>query len=105
MSIHVLHTSDTHLGYRQYGIVERENDVYDVFGEIIDIALREHVDLVVHSGDFFDSIRPPPQAILTAIRHLRRLREKGIPFIAILCDHDTPKRRVLPPLEIGRAHV
>ena len=98
MSIHVLHTSDTHLGYRQYGIVERENDVYDVFGEIIDIALREHVDLVVHSGDFFDSIRPPPQAILTAIRHLRRLREKGIPFVAILGDHDTPKRRVLPPL-------
>ncbi|HIP65301.1 MAG TPA: DNA repair exonuclease [Pyrodictium sp.] len=98
MSVHVLHTSDTHLGYRQYGIVERENDVYDVFEEIIDIALREHVDLVVHSGDFFDSIRPPPQAILTAIRHLRRLREKGIPFIAILGDHDTPKRRVLPPL-------
>jgi len=98
MSIHVLHTSDTHLGYRQYGIVERENDVYDVFGEIIDIALREHVDLVVHSGDFFDTIRPPPQAILTAIRHLRRLREKGIPFITILGDHDTPKRRVLPPL-------
>ncbi|HIC98807.1 MAG TPA: DNA repair exonuclease [Pyrodictiaceae archaeon] len=98
MGIYVLHTSDTHLGYRQYGIVERENDVYDVFGEIIDIALREHVDLVVHSGDFFDSIRPPPQAILIAIRHLRRLREKGIPFITILGDHDTPKRRVLPPL-------
>lgn len=109
MSIHVLHTSDTHLGYRQYGIVERENDVYDVFGEIIDIALREHVDLVVHSGDFFDTIKPPPQAILTAIKHLKRLREKGIPFIAILGDHDTPKRRVLPPLvlleELGYARL
>ncbi|NPA04794.1 MAG: exonuclease SbcCD subunit D [Crenarchaeota archaeon] len=99
-SIHVLHVSDTHLGYRQYGLYEREQDIYNVFREVIDNAVREHVDLVIHTGDFFDSVRPPSQAILVAIEELRRLRERGIPFVAIMGDHDTPRRRVAPPLLI-----
>ena len=105
----VLHTSDTHLGYRQYGIIEREKDFYDVFDEIIEIALREHVDLVVHSGDMFDTTRPPPQAFKAAIKSLRRLADKGIPFVVVAGDHDTPKRAILSPLavleEVNLAHV
>ncbi len=100
MTILVLHTADTHLGYRQYGLHERELDIYNVFEEIIDIAVREHVDAVLHSGDLFDTSRPPPQAIRAAIRGLRRLRDHGIPFITILGDHDLPRRRALPPQAI-----
>ncbi len=96
-TVHVLHVSDTHLGYRQYGLFEREIDIYDVWNEIIDIALREHVDMVVHSGDLFDTSRPPPQAIREAVRGLRRLRDAGIPVVAVMGDHDVPKRRQLPP--------
>ncbi len=99
-SIHVLHVSDTHLGYRQYGLYEREADIYRVFSEVIEYAIKEHVDVVVHAGDFFDTVRPPPQAILTAIEGLSRLKEHGIPFVAIMGDHDTPKRRLAPPLVI-----
>jgi len=100
MTILVLHTADTHLGYRQYGLHERELDIYKVFDEIVDIALREHVDAVLHSGDLFDTSRPPPQAIRAAIHGLRRLRDNGIPFITILGDHDLPRRRALPPQAI-----
>jgi exonuclease SbcD len=99
-TVHLLHTADTHLGYRQYGIIEREKDFYDVFSEIVEIALREHVDAVLHSGDLFDSTRPPPQAFRAAIRSLRLLSEKGIPFIVVAGDHDTPKRSILSPLAV-----
>ena len=94
----ILHVSDTHLGARQYGLIEREVDVYEVFDEITDIALKEHVDMVVHSGDFFDTTRPPMQAVRVAVDGLRRLAERGIPVVAILGDHDIPKRREMPPL-------
>lgn len=99
-SVLLLHLSDTHLGYRQYGVFERELDVYDVFEESIELALREHVDLVVHAGDFFDSPRPPPQALRNAIRVLGLLRDRGIPFLVVMGDHDLPRRRMLPPLVI-----
>jgi len=99
-SIQILHTSDTHLGYRQYGLIDREMDIYKVFDEVIETALREKVDAVIHSGDFFDSTRPPPQAIHYAIKSLRKLSEVGIPFIVVPGDHDLPRRRMLPPLLI-----
>ncbi len=94
----VLHVSDTHLGLRQYGLEERERDIYESFMEVIDIVIKERVDLVIHSGDFFDSYRPPPQALLVAINGLRKLRDKGVPVVAVLGEHDTPKRRSFPPL-------
>ncbi len=96
-TLHVLHVADTHLGYRQYGLIERELDLYDVFSEIVEKAIKERVDAVIHSGDLFDSYTPPPQALRAAYRSLRRLKEAGIPFITVLGDHDTPKRRALPP--------
>ena len=102
-SLHVLHMADTHLGHRQYGLVERENDIYHVFTETVEIALREHVDAVVHAGDLFDSPRPMPQSILAAVKNLSRLREKGIPFITVMGDHDVPRRRQLPPHAVLQA--
>jgi DNA repair exonuclease SbcCD nuclease subunit len=97
MSVLVLHVSDTHLGYRQYGLVEREQDLYEVFSEVVELALRERVDIVVHSGDLFDSSRPPMQAVRAAIDGIRRLADAGIPFVTILGDHDLPRRREMPP--------
>lgn len=104
-----LHLADTHLGRRQYGLEEREKDFYDTFMEAISIAIREHVDLVIHGGDFFDTYRPPPQAFLVAINGLRKLKEHGIPAVTVLGEHDTPKRRSFPaPLllqELGLIRV
>ncbi len=99
-TVQLLHTADTHLGYRQYGIIEREKDFYEVFDEIVDVAIREHVNLVVHGGDLFDTTRPPPQAFRAAIRSLRKLNEHGICFVVVAGDHDTPKRSILSPLAV-----
>jgi len=88
----LLHISDTHLGKRQYNLESREEDVYEVFGTLIDIALEERVDAVIHTGDLFDVSNPSTEAEQVAIKQLSRLKDK-IPVIAIAGDHDTPKRR------------
>ena len=40
----ILHTSDTHLGYAQFDLEEREKDVYDAFSEIVDAAVKDRVN-------------------------------------------------------------
>jgi len=90
--MHILHISDTHLGKRQYGQDFREQDVYDVFNQLIDVAINEHVDAIIHTGDLFDVYDPSNRAELEAVKALKRLKEHNIQFILISGDHDTPKR-------------
>ncbi len=91
------HVSDTHLGYKQYNLDEREEDFNRAFEEVVDRVIEDHVDVMVHSGDFFDSFRPPVKALYNAKRQLARLKEKGVKVYAVLGDHDLPKRRGMPP--------
>ena len=56
------HLADTHLGYRQFGLLEREKDFYKI-DKIID-KIIEKVQFLIHSGDLFDSARPSPSALL-----------------------------------------
>jgi len=87
-----LHISDTHLGKRQYGQDFREQDLYEVFNQLIEIAIKEHVDAVIHTGDLFDVNDPPNRAEYEAVKSLKKLKEHSIPFIVIAGDHDSPKR-------------
>ena len=94
--IRIAHLSDTHLGYRQYNLEERELDIYEVMDEIADKILEERVDMVIHSGDLFDSYRPPAQAYYHFKNFLQKLNGKT-KIYCVLGDHDTPKRRGMPP--------
>jgi DNA repair protein SbcD/Mre11 len=95
----ILHLADTHLGYSAYrkateeGINQREIDVYDVFTQCIDYAVKTKPDLVLHAGDLFDSVRPTNRAITVAIQQILRLSKENIPFIVISGNHETPKLR------------
>lgn len=89
----VLHISDTHLGVRRYNLDSREKDVYDIFSELIEVAIREHVKAIIHTGDLFDTYHPYPHSIKVAVDSLKKLRDRGIPFVSIPGDHDTPKRK------------
>ncbi|MEM0026435.1 MAG: DNA repair exonuclease [Ignisphaera sp.] len=95
-----LHVSDTHLGAIQYGLLSRAKDVYSAFGETIEIALRERVDLYIHAGDFFDSPNPPPEAYIVAYKGLKKLKEKNIKVVVIAGQHDIPKRYSTSPLHM-----
>jgi exonuclease SbcD len=94
--VRIAHLADTHLGYKQYSLEEREKDIYDVMEEIGDRILEEHADIVVHSGDLFDSPRPTTNAYYAFKRFLRKLDGK-IKFFAVLGDHDKPKIRGMAP--------
>lgn len=94
--VRIAHFADTHVGYRQYNLDERERDIYDAVEEIGDRILEERVDIVVHCGDLFDSPRPTPQAYRAFKGFLDKLEGKAKVF-AVLGDHDRPKSRGVAP--------
>ena len=97
----LLHVSDTHLGAAKPSkLREREMDLYEAFNEVVDIAIREHVDAVIHAGDFFDEPRPTPQAYLFAYSALKKLREHGVELLVVAGQHDQPNISQLPPLRV-----
>ena len=92
------HLADTHLGYRQFGLIEREKDFYEVFEKVIDKIIEEKVDFVIHSGDLFETARPSPIALLTFQKGLLKLKGAGIPMYAIAGNHDIVMRNdSIPP--------
>lgn len=104
----VAHMADVHLGYRQYNLVEREEDVYEAFDESVESIIKEHVDVLLIAGDLFDSVRPPIRALKKAKDAFRRLSDRGVRTLYVLGDHDMPKRRdELAPARLfdGLEHV
>ncbi|MFF4961156.1 exonuclease SbcCD subunit D [Streptomyces sp. NPDC001222] len=87
MTARVFHTSDWHLG-RQIGRYRRDAEVDAVLDEIIDIADEFAPDLIVHSGDLFDSSRPGLDDIRRAAQALRRLGAIA-PVVVVAGNHDT----------------
>ncbi|MCD2202345.1 DNA double-strand break repair protein Mre11 [Halobacterium sp. KA-6] len=86
--VRVIHTGDTHLGYRQYHSPERRQDFLDAFESVVEDAVAADVDAVVHAGDLYHDRRPGLRDILGTIDVLRPLREADIPFLAIVGNHE-----------------
>jgi exonuclease SbcD len=87
----VIHTGDTHLGYAQYHSQTRRADFRDAFEQVIDDAVDDDVDAVIHAGDLFHDRRPELSDLLGTIRLLRRLRRAGIPFLAVVGNHESTR--------------
>ncbi|TME03765.1 MAG: exonuclease SbcCD subunit D [Chloroflexi bacterium] len=83
-----IHIADTHLGYEQYGVRERFNDFSRVFWDIMEEAVHRQVDFVVIAGDLFNKRAIDAQTLIHAIEGLKKLKERGIPVIAIEGNHD-----------------
>jgi DNA repair protein SbcD/Mre11 len=92
----ISHISDLHLGYAQFGLEEREEDVYQVFHEAIDVSIKEGVRLVILAGDLFHNPRPCGKAIITLGNALKKLKEKQIPAAFVLGEHDISRLRDVP---------
>jgi DNA repair protein SbcD/Mre11 len=92
----VSHISDLHLGYAQFNLEEREEDVYQTFQEAIDISIREGAKLVILAGDLFHNPRPCGKAIITLGNALKKLKEKQIPAVFVLGEHDISRLRDVP---------
>lgn len=93
----ILHIADTHLGFSAYrkttkdGVNQREKDIYDSFIQIIDYAIEQKVDLILHAGDLFDTVRPTNRAITIALQQILRLSRHNIPLVIISGNHEQPK--------------
>lgn len=98
------HLADTHLGYRQYNLDEREDDFYRAFHEAVDKIIEAGCDFVVHSGDLFDDPRPHVRAMVEVLHALERLKDAGIKVFAIAGNHDVLMRRgAMPPQRLYRS--
>ena len=90
------HISDTHLGLIQYGLEEREQDVYDSFNQAIDISIQDKVDFIIFAGDIFHTPNPSGTAILQMANALKRLKENEIESFFVLGEHDISRVRSTP---------
>ena len=90
------HISDTHLGLIQYGLEEREQDIYDSFNQAIDISIQDKVDFVIFAGDIFHTPNPSGTAILQMANALKRLKENGVESFFVLGEHDISRVRSTP---------
>jgi DNA repair protein SbcD/Mre11 len=94
------HISDLHLGYSQFSLEEREEDVYRVFHEAIDASIKERVRLIILAGDLFHNPRPCGKAIITLGNIFKKLKEKQIPVVFVLGEHDISRLRDVPFIHI-----
>ena len=88
MQASFIHLADTHLGYEQYGVRERFNDFSRAFWQIMDKAAEKQVDFVIIAGDLFNKRAIDALTLIHAIEGLKKLKDKGIPVIAIEGNHD-----------------
>ena len=92
----ISHISDTHLGYAQFNLQEREEDLYEVFGEAIEKSISEHVKAIILAGDIFHNPKPNGAAIIRLARELKKLKEKSIPVFFVLGEHDISRSNDVP---------
>ncbi|MEM1873171.1 MAG: exonuclease SbcCD subunit D [Acidilobaceae archaeon] len=90
-TVRLLHVSDTHLGIKPYGLLDREKDVYDAFMEVVEIAKSERVDAVLHAGDMFDKSTPRPATLMVAVKGLRELAEREVKVYVSPGNHEHPR--------------
>jgi DNA repair exonuclease SbcCD nuclease subunit len=91
---------DAHVGYRQYGIKEREKDFSAAFSDACRLALKEKVDAVLVTGDIFENNNPTP-AMSNFVRDtFRELRDAGIEVVGIEGNHDSAAGEILSAIEV-----
>lgn len=87
----IVHTSDWHIGRRWKGI-QRLDELEAVLGHLATFIEEESIDLVLHTGDVFESRNPPAEAEQLVNRFLVRVGRTGAHMLVIAGNHDDPLR-------------
>ena len=114
-SLHFCHLSDSHLGNRQYGLLERFDDFAKALSYSINTCVNLRPDFVLFSGDLFEHAKPQPPELRQAVIILEKLKQAGIPLILSQGNHDVSYSRArryggdilefLSDLDIGLRYV
>ncbi|GEM_PF-2049180 len=83
----IAHLSDTHIGKRRYNLNSSPADFYDAFTEAFEIALSYDPDVVIHSGDLFDSPYPYNFTKRRIVEDLVDFSRK-VPILLVAGNHD-----------------
>jgi DNA repair protein SbcD/Mre11 len=86
--VRVLHTGDTHIGFRQYGLEERRKDFADAFLQVVQLSVDEKVSAVIHAGDLFEDRSPSTEDLLATMQGLMALKDAGISFLGVVGNHE-----------------
>jgi exonuclease SbcD len=87
----IVHTSDWHVGRRWKGI-QRLDELEAVLEHLAAFIEQESIDLVLHTGDVFESRNPPAEAEQLVNRFLVRVGRSGAHMLVIAGNHDDPLR-------------
>jgi len=80
--------ADLHLGYEQYNLATRREDFDRSFHEVVEKTIKLKPDFMIIAGDLFHHARPSNTTLERAIGNFRRLKEVGIPVLAVEGSHD-----------------
>ena len=99
-----LHTADWHVGKAIRGR-SRADEFAAALDEVVGIARDEGVDALLLAGDVYEHRAPAPDADALVFEAFIRLREAGIPVVAIPGNHDSAVRmealaKLLRPIEV-----
>lgn len=91
--IKILFLADTHLGFdlpRQPRIERRRRgeDFFSNYLQVLNIARRKKVDLIVHGGDLFHHGRVSPAIVEKAYRPLYEIACDGLPVFLVPGNHE-----------------
>jgi exonuclease SbcD len=87
----IVHTSDWHIGRRWKGI-QRLDELEAVLDHLAAFIERQAIDLVLHTGDVFESRNPQAEAEQLVNRFLVRVGRSGAHMLIIAGNHDDPLR-------------
>ena len=87
----VLHTSDWHAGKAWKG-QPRLDELAAVLDDLASVIERERIDLVLMSGDVFDTPSPPADAERLVFGFFKRIGRLDVPSVVIAGNHDSPAR-------------
>jgi exonuclease SbcD len=87
----IVHTSDWHVGRRWKGI-QRLDELEAVLEHLAAFIEKHSIDLVLHTGDVFESRNPPAEAEQLVNRFLVRVGRSGAHMLVIAGNHDDPHR-------------
>lgn len=87
----IVHTSDWHVGRRWKGI-QRLDEMEAVLEHLAAFIEEHSIDLVLHTGDVFESRNPPAEAEQLVNRFMLRVGRTGAHMLIIAGNHDDPLR-------------
>ena len=87
----IVHTSDWHVG-RRWKSLQRLDEMETIIDNLAGFIERESIDLVLHSGDVFDSRNPTGDAERLVNEFLVRVGRTGARTVVIAGNHDDPQR-------------